>query len=466
MTNDEPTPSDTSELDPLQAACIKLHAVRSQEREAEMNAPGLPRASSETPRSRGIVAEALRSYGAATGALAEQGCEPFADAHPGGMLPPSPSVVEPAKVPEKPPRSERQYSLPEPTLPLPLDIRRRLADHGSRDFANMPRHVWLVRDVFHGGEVITLWGESQAGKTVLLLNLVAAIARGLSWADHPVIQTNVVYVAQEAQIGVRQRVLALEHDLGTGPLEGVHYVFEPCNIAIEEDVNALALTALLRKAKFIVIDTLSASMAGKADENSNSAMAGVIANVQHLAQMTGAAVLLVHHTGNDPSRGARGAYALHANPDVSIEVGRRGDEHFWRLVKGRDGRPNTGGKFRIEPITFQTEQDDEPQESIVVRHQLGEGALTVSPSSSRKTKAELRALEALGAIRECLLAEIVSAGHPATHGMTYDEACQVVTAKFKDYGSNHRAEYVRDAMSSLIAAGRLVRVGDTIKLPQ
>lgn len=223
-----------------------------------------------------------------------------------------------------PPVSPPPRQLPKPTLPLPPGVKRGLPTHISQDFRHLPRHVWLVRDVFHGGEVIILWGESQAGKTALLLDMVAAIASGEDWAGHPVTRTNVIYVALEGQIGVRTRVQALEHDRCIGHLEGVHYVFNPCNVSSEEDVNELALTALKHDAKFIVIDTLSASIAGVAEENSNTAMAGVIANVQRLTQMTGAAVLLVHHCGNDPKRGARGAYALHANPDVSIEVGRSG----------------------------------------------------------------------------------------------------------------------------------------------
>lgn len=340
-----------------------------------------------------------------------------------------------------------------------------LATHSSRDFAILPRHVWLVQDVFHGGEVVILWGESQAGKTVLLLNLVAAIARGSSWAGHPVFQTNVLYVALEAQIGVRSRVQALEHDLGTGPLNGIHYVFEPCNLAIEEDVNALAQAALQHGAKFIVIDTLSASVAGKVEENSNSSMAGLIANVQRLTQMTGAAVLIVHHTGNDPKRGARGAYALHANPDVSIEVGRSEKDHYWRLVKGRDGKLDVGGRFKIDAVTFQPDPQQEPLESIIVRHLEERGASQALVRPPRVTKAQERADGALAAIRECLLAEIVGAGQPASTGMSCDEARLVVTAAFQDYGHKHRAQYVRESLEALVTSGRLVQEGDTLRLP-
>jgi len=370
---------------------------------------------------------------------------------------PAPEEVSP------PPASLPPRQLPEPTLPLPPGVTRGLPTHTSQDFRHMPRHVWLVRDVFHGGEIIILWGESQAGKTALLLDMVAAIASGADWAGHPVTRTNVVYVALEGQIGVRTRVQALEHDRGTGHLEGIHYVFNPCNVASEEDVNELALTALKHQAKFIVIDTLSASIAGTAEENSNSAMSGMIANVQRLTQMTGAAVLLVHHCGNDPKRGARGAYALHANPDVSIEVGRSGENRYWRLDKGRDGEP-AAGWFKIEGISFQPEHESEPLKSIVVRHVEDAEAPAAPPSP--KTKGQERADEALKAITLHLrMAGIGADGEQSPGEATCDAIRKVVTDAFDGYGSNHRAQYVRDAIQALVESGRLIRDGDRLRLP-
>lgn len=382
------------------------------------------------------------------------------------MTAPAPELEEAALPPASPPPRQ----LPAPTLPLPPGVTRGLPTHTSQDFRHMPRHVWLVRDVFHGGEVIILWGESQAGKTALLLDMVAAIANGADWAGHPVTQTNVIYVALEGQIGVRTRVQALEHDRDVSHLEGIHYVFNPCNVASEEDVNELALTALKHDAKFIVIDTLSASIAGTAEENSNSAMSGMIANVQRLTQMTGAAVLLVHHCGNDPKRGARGAYALHANPDVSIEVGRSGEDRYWRLDKGRDGEP-AGGWFKIEGVSFQPAHETEPLKSIVVRHVEDAEAPVALPSP--KTKGQERADEALKAITLHLrMAGIGADGEQSLGEATDDAISKIVAQAFKDkcdsgeegYGSNHRAKNVREAIQSLLDAGLLIRDGGKVRL--
>lgn len=440
MTYTHSTPHVTAEADDIQTQGIDVLVAQQNARKAENSKPGRDsRRISEIVSSSSVLAKPL---------------SPAANDLP----PPLPE----RQLPE--PTSAPRHSLPEPTLAPPADVVRRLPTSTSRDFPNMPRHVWLVRDVFHGGEVIILWGESQAGKTVLLLDLVAAIANGSNWAGHPVTKTKVIYVALEGQIGLRKRFQALEHDQGTGPLDGIHFIFEPCNLAVEADVNALALAALQHGAKFIVIDTLSASIAGKVEENSNSSMAGVIANVQRLTQMTGAAVLIVHHTGNDPSRGARGAYALHANPDVSIQVGISGDERYWRLDKGRDGKLDTGGKFKIEPVTFQPEHEDEPLESIVVRHLEGESA--PSAPSSPRTKADERADKALTAIKMHLhLTAFGADSQPTPAVETYDTIRKVVTEAFEDYGSNHRAQYVRDAVQALIDSRRLVREGDNVRLP-
>lgn len=384
------------------------------------------------------------------------------------MVAPAPELEEAAL----PPAPTPLLQLPAPTLPLPPGVTRGLPTHTSQDFRHLPRHVWLVRDVFHGGEVIILWGESQAGKTALLLDMVAAIASGSNWAGHPVTRTNVIYVALEGQIGVRTRVQALEHDRGVSHLEGIHYVFNPCNVASEADVNELALTALKHDAKFIVIDTLSASIAGVAEENSNSAMAGMIANVQRLTQMTGAAVLLVHHCGNDPKRGARGAYALHANPDVSIEVGRSGEDRYWRLDKGRDGVPASGW-FKIEGVSFQPQHETEPLKSIVVRHVEDAEAPAALPSP--KTKAQERADEALKAITLHLrMAGIGAEGEQSPGEATHEAITKVVAQAFKDkcdsgeegYGSNHRAKNVREAIQSLIDAGLLILHEGKVRLPR
>ncbi len=166
----------------------------------------------------------------------------------------------------------------------------------------------------------------------------------------------------------------------------------------------------------------------------------------------------------------RRAYALHANPDVSIEVGRSGEDRYWRLDKGRDGEP-AGGWFKIEGISFQPEHETEPLKSIVVRHV--EDAEAPAVPSSPKTKGQERADEALKAITLHLRMAGIGADGQQPLGEATDEAISKIVAQaFKEkcdsgeegYGSNHRAKNVREAIQSLLYAGLLIRDGGKVRL--
>ena len=248
MTTELNTRPENSGEAQLMAAILDWQRNLRKELEADNLASERPSARSDNNyKAKLVVAQALGLHPEPSPKEDEQveatGTMPGLEAEPllvSSMVAPAPELEEA----DLPPASPPPRQLPEPTLPLPPGVKRGLPTHTSQDFRNLPRHVWLVRDVFHGGEVIILWGESQAGKTALLLDMVAAIASGSDWAGHPVTRTNVIYVALEGQIGVRTRVQALEHDRGVNHLEGIHYVFNPCNVSSEEDVNELALTAL------------------------------------------------------------------------------------------------------------------------------------------------------------------------------------------------------------------------------
>ena len=356
--------------------------------------------------------------------------------------------------------------LPVPTLALPPDVLLDFPTYSSRDFPNLPKSVWLVRDVFCAGSVILLWGESQAGKTALLIDLMESIAAGQAWAGHDVVQTNVLYVALEGQSGLRRRVQALEHDRGFEPHDRIRYGFRPINIAELADINTLAGVALKNSVKMIVIDTLSASISGTVDENSNSAMAGVIANVQRLTQLTGAAVLIVHHTGRDPGRGERGAYALRANPDVSIEVSSTGSGRRWCVVKGRDGRPGIGGTFTIEQVTFHPSDEDEPVESIVVRHGAALENLSGSNRPSRSPEVEERNAEALKAVILQMRMNEVANGGPAP--IAYEEVINLIKSApiFTAIDSRHRKDRAKKSLDALISDGLLLQEGELLRVPE
>jgi len=74
-------------------------------------------------------------------------------------------------------------------------------------------------------------------------------------------------------------------------------------------------------ADLIILDTLAQATPG-GNENSSEDMGLALANCKTLAKATTATVLLVHHSGKDASRGARGWSGIKGALDAEIEVSR------------------------------------------------------------------------------------------------------------------------------------------------
>ena len=72
--------------------------------------------------------------------------------------------------------------------------------------------------------------------------------------------------------------------------------------------------------KVLIVDTISRATQGQLDENSNSDFAKFLTNLDILRSETGIHVMLVGHSGKDPSKGLRGSSAQKAGTDTEIEI--------------------------------------------------------------------------------------------------------------------------------------------------
>lgn len=88
-----------------------------------------------------------------------------------------------------------------------------------------------------------------------------------------------------------------------------------------DDVGAILkhVSAMDAKPGLVVVDTLAAGF-GSGNENSPDDMGAFLPNIRRLCAGTSAHVMIVHHTGKDAERGARGHSALRAAVDTEIEV--------------------------------------------------------------------------------------------------------------------------------------------------
>ena len=243
-----------------------------------------------------------------------------------------------------------------PTLTGPqLSRGKRLTLEFAGDIQPRFDRPEVVADLLDAEAVSVLYGPSNSGKTFLALDLALHVADGRDWFGRKVRQGGVLYLAAEGAEGVRRRFDAfVSHyrvERSSLPFAllpaAVNLLDKKARQALDETVDAF-------RSRFgvgptlVVIDTLARAMPG-ADENSGEAMGSLIEAVDALRRATGGHVLLVHHTGKDKAKGARGHSSLRAAVDTEIEVGDRG---VARVTKQRDKELGAPIGFTLEPLTI------------------------------------------------------------------------------------------------------------------
>jgi RecA/RadA recombinase len=235
---------------------------------------------------------------------------------------------------------------------------------------------YLVKGLLDRGTYAEIYGPSGEGKTFVVMDLAHHVARGVEWRGHKVKQAPVLYWGFESFGGLAQRAKALSNQYGDAPM-----YFAPGDFNLREvegrRVAGEVLAAMPEMPGLIVIDTLSYALMG-AEENSNTEMQQFNIGVQALIEHTGACVLIIHHTGKDEKKGARGASALRAALDTEITV----NNHVIQATKQRDMEIGNAIGFGLKPVEVGVDEDGEPETSCIV--------VEVSASLRPITKTKLR----------------------------------------------------------------------------
>lgn len=196
-----------------------------------------------------------------------------------------------------------------------------------------------------------LYGESNTGKTFVALDMACHIAAGMPWRGMDVEQGVVIYVAAEAPESVKRRIWAWKRHHGVEHLPVL--VVQSSVDLLNGDCDALvALVAQVARdhgrVAMMVLDTLARSMTG--NENSPDDMGRFVAACGKIREAGETHVLVVHHSGKDTARGARGHSSLRAATDVELEVA----AGSMRVTKARDEGGGGVFGFRLEVIELGT----------------------------------------------------------------------------------------------------------------
>jgi hypothetical protein len=256
----------------------------------------------------------------------------------------------------------------EPITPPKPKTRRRFEVIPVAEFAKGAAPTWIVKGVLPRAELIVLYGASMSGKSFIALDLAGAVARGMPWRGRRVKQGRVVYVAAEGAGGFRTRLnaYALANNLDLDSLD-LGVVKAAPNLMVKDDALELSKEILMGgPVSLVIFDTFAQVMPG-ANENAGEDVGKALQHCKGVHKATGATVVLVHHSGKDSAKGARGWSGLQAAADAELEVSSTPSGRLLRSTKQKDGEAGLEWGFTLGVVPVGVDEDGDVLTSCVVQ---------------------------------------------------------------------------------------------------
>jgi len=214
----------------------------------------------------------------------------------------------------------------------------------AAEVLTLPPVEWLIENELPAGGLTVLYGASGSGKSFLALDYALQVAQ----------QDEVVYIAGEGLSGYPDRLLAWRNHYKQA-IDRFHLVDDAIPMLDEEAVREFCSAVIPLSPKLIVIDTLARCMLG-GDENSAKDMGLFIHACNTIQRLTGAAVLVVHHTGKNRNS-ERGSSALRGGADSMIELSNDDGLISVNCTKSKDSEPFKTRYLRLVKVTTRDERD-------------------------------------------------------------------------------------------------------------
>ncbi len=326
----------------------------------------------------------------------------------------------------------------------------------AAQFAQGKPPAWIIKGVLPQADLAVLFGESGSGKSFAALDMAVDIAMGTPWRGKITRTGRVVYVAAEGAGGFRNRLKAIAaqrglelDDIPIGVIADVPNMLEKSDaLDVAKAIHAAG------GADLVIMDTWAQVTSG-ANENSGEDMGRALAHCKGIKRATGALVLLVHHSGKDSSKGARGWSGLRAAADVELEVIRNDNARSITVTKLKDGEDGAEFAFRLENVVLGIDEDGEEITSCIVEH--GEGTVSRAKNKGPKGNIERMVLSAM--------LDLASLGDGAVEHFELKAAVvDQLTFDPQVDKRDRRGERVERAIESLQAANRVGKEGTRLVL--
>ncbi|WP_330282095.1 AAA family ATPase [Streptomyces sp. NBC_00588] len=254
---------------------------------------------------------------------------------------------------------------------------------------DIPDPEWLIKGWLTRDTLARINGEPNTGKSLVALDWAGCVGTGTLWHGCATEKGTVLYVIAEGVRGFKKRKRAwVKHHAKA--MSGVLFYPEPIQVKKPDSPKAVDQWATLAevcakiKPVLIVLDTQSRVTVG-VEENSNTEMGVIVARLEAMRRLTGACVLLAHHTpkGGEGGRGA-GAMSGAINTEFQMVKKGRGLSSIMTLENTKEKDEEDGRKillrFKVYNVGDEDPYDlDEPMTSVVLVHEEDDSAEDVIP---------------------------------------------------------------------------------------
>jgi hypothetical protein len=240
------------------------------------------------------------------------------------------------------------------------ELLRDLCDHRPRALsliddvalADLPDAEMQIDGRLEAGSFELFYAETGIGKTTLATDRAACQTTGRDWLGAKVLLPGpVVYCALEGVHAFKRRLLAWKQHHGYSLLTpiGVYTLQQPINLMRPEDAVAIVTAVERLEPIWIYVDTQARATPG-AEENSTKDLGQVVAHIDWIRRRTGAGLTLIHHTGKDKNRGARGNNSIEAAADTVISLEASNGYHILKCLKMRSGPAYDPVSLKLTPV--------------------------------------------------------------------------------------------------------------------
>ena len=207
-----------------------------------------------------------------------------------------------------------------------------------------PPIEYIVERLIAESSVNVWFGQWGAKKTWAAIDLAVCVASGKQWLGMATEPCNVLIIDEESgDTRLANRIKdTMRGELGqmanaSVPIKSVSLA-QFNLLKRPDDADLLARLVLELDAKLIIIDALADVMLG-GDENAVKDTQPVFANLRFIAELTGAAFIVIHHANK--GGGYRGSSAIAGAIDTLLSVESKQDNSLitFKTEKMRDGEP-------------------------------------------------------------------------------------------------------------------------------